>query len=262
MQWRQRVFGPLDVSVGPCAWRYDIARSHPEYLAAHPSLLVTSPDATADELGLVRRGIDGETEPGRVINAMPIMLCIREPRFARRLNEQLEDRMAAVGRDRVDIVTMWVNDPADLKGGALLQQLGAWREAGRIGAIGLAHEDVRAVEWLAINAGVRVLMTIYNMADQAARYRTLPTADDYGIACVALQDGDGTARCDGADRDPIAPDAAAFALAEATRALPLFDAPLPDDIEPLSPEAVEACWDAYRRSHDEPQPLPRSVPPE
>jgi hypothetical protein len=245
--WPQRRFEPLPFPVGPCAWRVTMLPAHAEYIRTHPSLVVVTP---ADDESVLRAA-----QPH--LGGLPVMLGFEEPPFARAVRDTVLGRMTALGRDRVDVLTMWVDQTADLKGGSVLQVIRALREEGRIDELGLAHHDVREAEWLALRTTARLLAMPYHLGDQAARYRALEAAREHGMACLACGPME--------DRATAIPDdekSLRFALAEHARGLPVLDAPLPPGLTPMSTEEVEAHWKEYRAHHAEPAPLPRSVPPE
>ncbi|MEX0744339.1 MAG: hypothetical protein WD118_01950, partial [Phycisphaeraceae bacterium] len=239
MHWTTRLLAPTDISVGPCAWRITmLAGEHADYVHAHPSLIVAAPDDDDAVLAAAAPRLA----------ALPVLLGVAEPTFARRFAGQIEQRMQALGRSRVEALVLHVDDPQELKSGGLLQTMFNLRQAGVVDQLGLASGDPLAVEWLAVNTAVRLLGVPYGMNDQAVRYRALAQATAYGMAAVAL----------GAPPDEAA---TRFALAESRRVLPVLDRPLPADLEPMSDDEVAAAWDAYRTEHDEPAPLPRGRPP-
>lgn len=239
--WFQRPLSPLNVQVGPCAWRLPMfAGPHATYVRARPSLVVVNAD---DADALLQAAAPNLAD-------LPVLLRVREPAFARQLPDLLNRRFAALGRNSIEIVMLEVDEVADLKGGGMMQTLTQWREAKRILHLGLAHEDVRNVEWLARSTPARALSVPLSLADQSARYRTIPAAVEFGMARVAAAppDDDG--------------DALRFALGTADLALPVLDRPLPENVTPMSATEVEAVWAAYQSSHEPPAPLARSQPPE
>ncbi len=236
MQWTLRTLAPTDVPVGPCAWRIALLPHHAAYLRGHPSLVVAGPDDDDDLLAAAAPHL----------RDLPVMLVVEEPPFARQFADRIAARMALLGRAAIDVLTLRVEDPAELKSGHLLQTLGAVRDAGRCRHLGLATDDVRSAEWLALNTTARVLVLPWSHHDQSARYRALSTAADYGMACVALSP------------DHHLP----FALGVAHLVLPLLDRPLPPDAHPLPAADIDAAWQTYQSTHSAPAPLPRSRPPE
>jgi hypothetical protein len=231
------VTAPLVNLPGRCAWRITMLPEHRAYLLDHPGLLVAWPEDGDDLLAAARELPD-----------LPVMLCVAEPTFARQLSAELESRLAALGRPTIEVLTLQVKDPAELKSGGLLQTLFAMREAGRVRHIGLATHDVLAAEWLALNTAARVLQLPWSQADQSARYRAVPAAIDYGMTCIALQ--------------PTAPRDTPYALAAGSLVHPLLDRPIDADTTPLTAEAMEESWRDYQQTHAPPPPLPRSRPPE
>jgi hypothetical protein len=178
------------------------------------------------------------------------MLTLAEPRFARTFREDILLRLQWLGLDRAEVIVLSVNDAQELKGGGLLQVLFDLRAQGVVGEIGLAHANDRTAEWLALHSAARVLVTDYSLGNQSARYRTLQTARDYGMAVVALHPP--------ARNQP----SLRFALGQAATVLPVLDHPLPEGITPMSVAETQSCWDEYQRTHAEPDPLPRSTPPD
>ena len=104
---------------------------------------------------------------------------------------------------------MWCDEAVDLKGGHMPATLHALRDAGTIQAYGLAHDDPLAIEWIVQNIGARIALTRYDLHEQTARYRALPTAEEYGYLCMTM-----LARPDETSLR--------FALAESARALPIL----------------------------------------
>src|SRR5262249_49827605 len=145
---------------------------------------------------------------------LPVLLNLREPPFARRLPEAIAARLAALGRPRVDILALWVEDVADLKGGVMLQMLRRLREQGVVGHIGLGHADIRNVEWLALHPPARALVMPFSLAEQDARFRAIGKAEEYGMARIA------------AAPPGIDVDAMRFALGAHDLALPVLDVPI------------------------------------
>jgi aryl-alcohol dehydrogenase-like predicted oxidoreductase len=199
---------------------------------------------------------------------MPTLLGIREPPFIRRLPGLIESRMAALGLQCVDILTLWVNDVMELKHGGAIQVLFDLRARGLCDHIGLAHPDVRDLEWLALHTAVRVLVVPYSLEDQSARYRLFAAAQDSGMVCLASDPTPGARASSPADSGPSLQPAAyrlppslSFSLAESARALPILSQPIPDDLAPMSPNQIERAWELYQRTHAEPAPLPRGGPP-
>ncbi len=247
--WPTRVLAPLAITVGPCAWRASMLATNSSsapapapgaapYLRAHPSLIAALPDDGEDTLRAAAPAAAG----------LPVLLGVREPAFSRRLPALIESRMRAIGRDRVDLLALWVQDTAQLKGGSAMQTLFELRRNGRAGEIALAHEDVREVEWLALNTAARALVAPYGLHDQSARYRALAAAHEHGMACIAIAGSD--------------PASIRFALGEADRALPVLAGPIPPDTTPMGPQEVESAWAEYRVSHAEPAPLTKGIPPD
>lgn len=237
LQWTTRPLSPaVDVPVGPCAWRVTMLPRHAAYVQSHPSLVVVGPDDPLDVLAAAATHVGD----------LPVMLVMPEPPFARQFAPAIESRMTALRREHVDILGLHVTDPAELKGGSLLQTLHAMRDNGRAGHLALATDDVLAGEWLATNTAVRVLQLPWSETEQSARYRALPAAREHGMACVTLA----------ADQTQ-----APFLLGGTDLVLPVLDGPLPDDVVPLSPEAMDASWSHYQQTHAPPPPLPRSRPP-
>lgn len=240
MDWTIGQLGATGIEVGPCAWHVSmLTGEHADYVHAHPSLVVAW---GSDDEGVLRKA-------GPHIGNLPVLLGVREPSFARRLPGAIEARLDALGRDHVDILMLHADDPQELKGGGMLQTMFHLRQQGKVAHLGLAHEDIRAVEWIAANAAVRVLAARYSLADQAGRYRALPAADEYGMATLSLTSPENDADL-------------RFALAQRELALPVLDRPLPEQITPMDEQAVEAAWAKYQSEHEPPERLMRGRPPE
>lgn len=237
LQWTTRqLSSAVEVRVGPCAWRVTLLPDQVQHVRERPSLIVISPDDPLPALAAAAPHLGD----------LPVMLVVNEPVFARQFAAAIEDRMTALERERVEILCLRVEDPAELKSGSLLQTLYALREEGRAGNLGLSTTDVRSAEWLAMHTAVRVLQLPWSEADQSARHRALPAAREHGMTCIGME----------------APAAdAAFLLAAAEWVLPVLDSPLPEVVAPWSPQLVEESWVRYQREHPPPPPLPRSHPP-
>lgn len=233
LPWTQRPLTPLDLPVGPCAWRLTMLPEHAAYLADRTSLYVAMPED--DDAALAAASPH--------LCDVPLMLGVAEPEFARQLPAVIARRLDAAGRERVELLLLRVTEPAELKSGGLLQVVFDLRERGVIGELALATDDVLAAEWLALNTAARAIVLPWSSTDQSARYRAIGAAREYGMACLALTDDDH-----------------AFHLGTADIVLPVLDRPI--DADAMSAHAIEASWQAYRESHAAPPPLPRSRPPE
>lgn len=248
MDWNIR---PLphttNLHVGPCAWRGTMLnQGRRDYLAQHPSLLVFTPADSVSDLQAA-----GEVLRTLPEKEFPVLVGIQEPEFTRTLPGLIEARLKALGRKSIDVLTLWVQDPAELKAGGSLHTLMKLREQGVIHHLGLAHAEVRSAEWLAINMAVRVLHLPYSLHDQAARHRAIGAAFESEMACLSHDSTD--------VRDE---QALRFALGDASRVLPVVASPIPENLTPMSPEEIEQAWASYQQSHPAPAPLPRSRPPE
>lgn len=256
-EWTQREFAPTDISVGPWAWHVGAiadAASRGETLP--PSLIVAGPDDSASVLAAAAPHLHGA----------PIMLIMREPRFARQFDDDLKSRLASLGVDRLAVLALWSHDPADLKSGGVMQRMAALRERGVVSHLGLVHTDVRQAEWIASHTNVRVLGMPYGLADQSARYRAIAAAHEYGMACVAMPPQPATNGDDAPPTlrlaQPQEADALRFAAGEGARALPILDRPPNAAFTPMTGDEVEARWQSWQSSHAAPAPLPRSLPPD
>ncbi len=241
--WPLRQLGETDIPVGACAWHIGLlAEEHTaDHVHARPSLVVALPK---DDDALLQAAAPR-------LGALPVMLVVAEPTFARRLADNIRSRMASLGVSHVAALALAVEDPADLKSGGMLQVLFDLRQAGVCDHLGLAQADARHAEWIARHTAVRLLLTEYSLHNQQTAWRTLAAAEEFGMACIALspppQDDERALR---------------FALGSHERVLPLLDRPLPEGVEPMLPAELTACWEAYQRDHKEPAPLLRSQPPE
>ena len=254
--WPQHTWQPTDLIVGPSAWWATmVLDSEEKYLQAHPSLIMIGPDDDLDAPNLTRLAStltwlrNGPTQDTRVATRWPVMLGLREPPFVRQLGDLVRKRIDALSLERVEVLTLWIDEIQDLKTGGLLQTLYEIREQGLARYIGLACQEARGAEWIAINTAVRVLVLPYHLFDQTARYRALAAACDHGMACLAL----------GPHTEHL--DSARFAVGQSRSALPVMDGPLPADLKPMDEREIERCWLDYQAEHEEPQPLPRSKPP-
>lgn len=234
--------------VGRCAWHGSMLLSERtlEHVRHRPSLIVFDAEEDVTTLALAADALatlDREK--------FPVMLGLIEPEFTRTLPALVQSRIAALGLSRVEVLCMKVQDTAELKAGGSLHALLQLRERGVIGHLGLAHEDVRQAEWLAINMATRVLCLPYGLQNQAADHRAIKAAEESGMTCVALRP---TAISD--ER------ALRFALGRCERVLPVLDAALPESVSAMDEAELETCWHEYATSHAPPAPLPRSRPPE
>ncbi|MBI1337949.1 MAG: hypothetical protein GC164_13450 [Phycisphaera sp.] len=241
--WPEHELGNTGLTVGPFALRLPFfAQSHSP--PKSNTLVVVTPGDSEDLLM--------QTAPR--ITRMPVMLCVGEPAFARRLRGDIEQRLSSLGRSHVDILTLQVTDPAELKSGGALQTLFDLRSAGIAEHLGLYCGDVRGAEWLALNTAVRVIATPYNLLDQSADYRMIDAAHEHGHAVIALS-------LEGKQPHDTS-EAVAFALATRHRALPVLDATPDHNSQPMDDDTLRQARETYRRAHPAPDPLPRSKPPE
>lgn len=247
--WPLHRLEPLDITVGPCAWQATmLAGPHADFVRRRPSLIVVGPDEDDEMLRAVAPQLAGR----------PVMLAIREPSFARRLGDLIRAKLQCLALPRVEILTLWVDQIMDLKGGSMLQTLQACRERGLARNIGLALRDSRDAEWAATHTSVRLVALPYHLADQSARYRALETIEQYGMAALALGPaGDDRLRPAAEEESSLR-----FALVESRRALPLLDRPIPAELAPMDAAEVERRWQDFRAAHEAPTPLPRGSPPE
>ena len=237
--WPQRTLPYTEITVGPCAWRLPmLAGPDRDYVQSHPSLIVVDP---ADSNAVLEQA-------GPHLGSLPVLLGIGEPTFARQLESTIAQRMQRLNRQQIDALVLHVDDPAEIKSGGMLQTLFAMRDAGVIGCVGLAHPDATVAEWLSMNAAVRLLGVNYSLDDLAARHRTLPGVEEYGMSAYALSSPQG-------DR------AMRFALAESPRVLPVLDRPIPAGLMAMPADEVEAIWRADQQKTPPPPPLKRGMPP-
>jgi hypothetical protein len=237
--WTTRILPHTDIEVGPCAWRLPmLAGPDKDYVASHPSLVVVDP---SDDDALLEQA-------GHNMEGLPVSLGVTEPAFARQLKGRVLDRMRILGRDRLDALVLHVDDPAEIKSGGMLQTMFALRERGVVGCMGLAHRDPRVTEWLAKNAAIRLLGVSYTSGDQAAGYRSLPAAAEYGMSAYTLD----CPEDDGAIR---------FALARSGRVLPVLDRPIPAGLGAMPDDEAESLWSDYKDEHPPPPALERGKPP-
>lgn len=237
--WTQRTWPHTDITVGPCAWRLPmLAGPDRGYVRSHPSLIVIDP---ADDDGLLKQA-------GQHLGALPVLLGVAEPAFARQLQAAIAHRLDGLERQRVDALVLHVEDPAEIKSGGLLQTLFALRDAGVIGCVGLAHPGADVAEWLSMNTAVRLLGVNYSLDNLSARHRALLSASEYGMSAYALN-------CPRDDR------AVRFVLAQSGRILPVLDRPIPAGLTAMPPDEAEAIWLNDQRKNPPPPPLKRGMPP-
>ncbi|MEQ9453216.1 MAG: hypothetical protein RLN76_01315 [Phycisphaeraceae bacterium] len=245
IQWTTRALGETGVEVGWCAWSSEALRQDPELITRCPSLVVF------DE----RRGETPESaaELDGVVGHSPVLVIVEEPSFARYLSAGLDRWREALGRQRLDLVALSVDEIRDLKGGGLLQPLVDGRAAGKIGAIGFVGDTANDTEWLAMNTAGRFLITRFTLKDQSAWYRAIPTATEYGMTVI------------GEVADDVGEDGglggAAFALGRSPQVLPMRATPLPSGVEPMDEAGLARAWAGYSATHAEPEKLPRGRPP-
>lgn len=242
ISWPQRVVAPLGLPAGPCAWRASMLTDPAmlAYVQQHPSWIVIEPEDDDEVLAAV----------SPLAATMPVVVRMIEPDFTRRFEAQIRSRVEPLSAPAA-AVSLYVEEPSELKSGGLMQILYDLRGAGLFKHIGLASDDVLAAEWLSRHTPARLIALPYTLTDQAARYRATAMAAEMGQACIAVS--------------PIADDdssALAFALGESSRVLPLRDKPLPEGWQPMDDQAIEAAWQAYQAAHPAPPPLPRGRPPE
>lgn len=251
--WPQRRFEPTNILVGHCAWDLSLLTGpHQRQVLEQPSLVVAGADESPHDLaraaGVLREFPD-----------IPVALEVHEPTFARRFRQHIEERIAALGRSKVELLVLRVQEPQDLKGGSLLQTMFELRSSALAENLGLWSEDVRGAQWLAENTAVRVMGFPYSLEDQSAGFAAVSAAHDYGMACLTRFP----------HRDPASDlwlsdelDSLRFALGRCSQVLPVLSKPLPQDVEPMSEPELESRWQAYSSTHAAPAPLPRGLPPE
>lgn len=253
--WTTRNLEPIDITVGPWAWdaRLLLHDDSLPIIAKCPSLVCIRQDETDETLARM----------GKILQGLPkhaVMLGVREPEFTRQLPALVRRRLALLGRPVLDVLMLGVEgEAADLKTGSSLQVLFDLRTQGLVRWLGLAHEDVRALEWMARHTPVRVLQVPHHLQDQSAQYRLLETAQEYGMVCVAqpcpeLQ----------VDQHESHFKAWRFSLAMAVKVLPLCCnlalCRLESPLAPMSAEELALAWADYTSAHQAPAPLPRGRP--
>lgn len=248
--WPVRTFEPLGLQVGPCAWRASMLVGQTSqaseqalaYVLKHPSLLIVEPED----------GDDVMAQAAKAAGQMPVMICMHEPDFARRLAEQIRKRIAQLNREKIAGVILRVEELSDLKAGGVLHAMFGLREEGAIEHVGLATQDARGAEWLSPQTAARVLMLPYSLDDQSARYRALTLVGEMGQFCIASEPL--------ADVNNEA--VLSFALGESARVLPVLDQPLPANWRAMTEQQVEVAWANYQTQHPAPAKLPRSHAPD
>ena len=251
--WAIRAWRPSDLTVGPCAWWSTALSNTPDEIQDKPSLVAVHPDHDAEhlnELAPLLASLREQTEDRMQGTApWPVMLGLHEPSFARRLPELVRRDLEALALPRIEVLTLWIEDPQDLKSGGLLQTMFAMRDEGLVRYIGIACEDALVAEWVVMNTAARVIAMPHHLTDQSARHRALDTAEEHGYVCLAT--GPHTAT----------PEAMRFALGSSDLALPVLDAPPPPNVTPMDPQQIESCWSDFQAKHPSPPPLPRGRPP-
>lgn len=254
--WQTWTWTPTDLRVGRCAWQASLlAGPQAVYTADHPSLIVIDDDdepllkAIAPPLRSMRATCASHNGLPNAPAFPPVLLEVREPRFARTLPALVQKQMDAIELTSVEVLSMRINEPEDLKGGSTLQTLFQLRDQGVARHIGLACHDARQAEWIARHTAVRVLTLPYHLEDQSACFRALDAAKEHGMACLAVG---------------VSPEHAPsirFALGATAQALPLFSQPPPTGLVPMSRDEVRQHWDQYCLAHKAPATLTRGHPP-
>ncbi len=258
--WPLRAWDPIDVTVGLFAWWGSALIHEGEAVQDRPSLVVVEPDLDTPrlaQLGQTLSKVRGHRDAAAGhAPRWPVMVGLRQPPFARWLPKNVRDRIETLGLgggrggSGVDVLALWVEQPQDLKAGAMLQTMFDLRHEGLTRHIGLVCEDPRGAEWLAMNTAARVVGFTYHLADQAAGYRAISAAADHGMACLAIGVD---------DRDD---QAVRFAMGQSAHALPVLGTAPRAGLRPMTHEETRESWQGYRATHDAPPPLPRGRPPE
>ncbi len=246
--WPAKPWSPIDIQTGPAAWdaSFFLTPLAP-HIADQPSLICIrfSPDLAY------------YTALAQVLPpTWPIALFIAEPEFTRTFTPLVIDRLTALKRTSADLLILNVIDPADFKAGGIARQMQLLREQKKIAYIGLHHNDINQIEWLASHTNARVLAFPYRLTHQLARYRATDKAAEYGMCCLGID----SALAESPDIPASTLDLS-FRLADSPRVLPVIAQPI-DDITPMDPAQSAAVWEAYKQSTPEPAKLPRSLPPD
>lgn len=232
--WPIAAWQTTDLRVGPCAWRATMLEDGATgYVIEHPSLIVVCPD---DPPTLLQRL--GPTL--RECPNLPVMLGVHEPSNPRRLQERVAAAQEALQRDVIDCLVLWVEEPRDFEGSALMEAMLQLEDENAVRRLGLRYPRVQGADWLAEHEMFRLLMLPYSLDNQSARYQALATAGEMEIACIA----DCECPQDGETREAMR-----FALGNRQRVLPVLDKPIPDGLKPMSAAEIEQHWERFQREH-------------
>ena len=248
-KWSSNTHSLLNINAGICVWDAKLLLSECgfDYVSKRDSLVVVPHSLSDEELANVGEKIISLRE---ITNAkFEVMLIIDEPRFARRLKENVLSKINSLGLKQVEVLMMRVNDVAGLKAGSLMQILGELKAEGVIGEVGLHADDPRWSEWLAINTGVRAIGVTYDLENQDVTYRSLSKISDYGMLAFGFSNANSV-------------EDMAFRLAKSGECLPIVSQIPADGLPEMMPETdVERVWAKYTDKNDEPESLPRGLPP-
>ncbi len=251
LAWASGVNDLTGVTLGQCAWDAQLLIDGGDatfnFIKDRDSLIVIRENVSVEMLALIGEKILQLRE--QINLKFDVMLMFDEPRFARRLKDNVLERINALGLAKVELLMMCVDDVAGLKAGSMMQTLGELKDEGLVGELGLFAQDVRWAEWLAINTGVRAIGTEFDLHNQDARYRTIETINGYGMVCFGFSDSrnaDDLAFRLGNNRDCVS----------VIRVLGAKGLP-----KTMDKEDVNRAWDEYRGRNVEPERLPRGLPP-
>jgi hypothetical protein len=177
-----------------------------------------------------------------------------------RVVQPLDDKLAALGVKRCAGVMIESPTSLGVKAGWPFHRLSQLRDRGVTSQFWVDVSDVQDAEWLVENTPAHAVVIGYGIADQAAKYRLLKSANDMGVAVVGkgVQGGD--------DMEDVR-----LRSGEPGLTTQIID--LPTDLTGLgrvlevmqmdmTPAELNSAWEAYAKDHPEP-PRPKGAhPPE
>ena len=175
-----RTLGRTDRRVPAVVWELDGPAVGPDILrrcaSGGANWLVVPTTLSIDELAAVAPSLPADWS---------LVLSVSAEALTARAGNAVETRLTALGRERCAAVMLRDVSPDDLKAGRPFHRLARLRDAGRVELFFVDAPDHPTAEWMVEHSPAHAIALRFGIGDQTARYRTLPTAEEYGTGILS-----------------------------------------------------------------------------